>query len=157
MARKSVLAAGAAALFLGSIAATVFFFSQRNEELLQPGDAEIVTQGKAVYAANCASCHGNKLEGQPNWKSPGPDGKMPAPPHDNTGHTWHHTDLVLFDLTKYGLKDFAGEEYQSNMPAYENVLSDQETVAVLSFIKSKWPKEIRERHDKVNALSRKGG
>ena len=50
----------------------------------------------SLYAENCASCHGAKLEGQPDWRSPGPDGVMPAPPHDRTGHTWHHGDGMLF-------------------------------------------------------------
>lgn len=29
-----------------------------------------IALGRAVYLANCASCHGTKLEGQPDWRSP---------------------------------------------------------------------------------------
>ncbi len=120
---------------------------------LKPGVAAVVAQGEAIYAARCASCHGANLEGQPNWRERGPDGRLPAPPHDETGHTWHHADALLFHLTKYGPpKELGnGEPYYSNMPAYEGVLTDEEIVAVLSFIKSRWPADVRLRHDKMNA------
>ncbi|MCW5719495.1 MAG: cytochrome c, partial [Bauldia sp.] len=52
--------------------------------------------GQTLYLANCASCHGVDLEGQPNWQTPLADGRFPAPPHDETGHTWHHSDAQLF-------------------------------------------------------------
>ncbi|MBL4645745.1 MAG: c-type cytochrome, partial [Rhizobiales bacterium] len=51
----------------------------------------MVKKGAVIYAEYCASCHGADLEGQPNWQSPDADGKMPAPPHDQRGHTWHHS------------------------------------------------------------------
>ena len=47
----------------------------------------VLKNGKQIYVQNCASCHGVNLEGQKNWQSRLPDGLMPAPPHDNTGHT----------------------------------------------------------------------
>lgn len=119
--------------------------------LFKPADTATVQLGSAVYAANCASCHGDNLEGQPNWRSPGEDGLLPAPPHDETGHTWHHTDDVLFGITKYGLAEFAGlEGYESAMPVYKDILSDDEIIAVLSFIKSRWPDDIQARHDAMN-------
>jgi hypothetical protein len=52
-----------------------------------PTDPTLVTRGKVVYAEQCASCHGTNLEGQPNWRHRLPNGRMPAPPHDATGHT----------------------------------------------------------------------
>ena len=81
---------------------------------------------------------------------------LPAPPHDETGHTWHHTDEVLFELTKYGLAKMSGlTDHKTNMPTYEGVLSDEEIIAVLSFIKSRWPEDVRNRHDEMN-LAAKG-
>ena len=47
--------------------------------------------GRILYKEHCASCHGAKLEGQPNWRRIGKDGLLPAPPHDATGHTWQRT------------------------------------------------------------------
>jgi len=122
--------------------------------LLKPGNAPIVARGEQIYTENCASCHGANLEGQPNWRVPGENGRLPAPPHDATGHTWHHTDEVLFGLTKYGAAKFAGlKNYETDMPVYEDVLSDEEIVAVLSYIKAQWPRDIRQRHDQLNHQS----
>ena len=130
--------------------------ASRDGVRLLPDDGKVLALGREVYAAQCASCHGVNLEGQPNWRSPGADGRMPAPPHDETGHTWHHDDATLFGLTKHGLAAMLGPDskYRSNMPAYEGVLSDEEIVAVLSYIKSRWPDEVRERHDAMNERNR---
>lgn len=77
---------------------------------------------------------------------------MPAPPHDETGHTWHHPDEILFKITKLGIVKAANlKDYKSAMPAYENILSDAEIIAVLSYIKSTWPDEVRAGHDEMNA------
>ena len=107
---------------------------------IDANDAAKVAQGEGLYARNCASCHGARLEGQPNWRQPLPSGRMPAPPHDETGHTWHHPDEVLFGITKHGLVPgtYAPSGYQSDMPAFGKVLSDAEINAVLSFIESRW-------------------
>ena len=118
---------------------------------LQHKDSAVVELGKAVYAKNCASCHGIQLEGKKNWRRRNSEGYLPAPPHDETGHTWHHSDSYLFNMTKYGIEKIIGKKYQNNMPAYDGILSDDEIIAVLSYIKSMWPKSIREKHDQINA------
>ena len=43
-------------------------------------------------------------------------------------------------------------DYQTDMPTYEGVLSDDDIIAVLSFIKSTWPADVRDRHDEMNRL-----
>lgn len=117
---------------------------------LHPDDAQIVDIGAEIYTKNCASCHGENLEGQNDWRVQGADGRLPSPPHDESGHTWHHKSDVLFQLTKYGVAATIGDpNYASNMPAYENVLTDAEIIAVLSFIKSTWPQNVREIHDEL--------
>jgi S-disulfanyl-L-cysteine oxidoreductase SoxD len=121
---------------------------------LRPDDAALVAEGKQNYATHCASCHGANLEGQPNWKERGADGKMPAPPHDASGHTWHHPGGMLFAITKFGPARISGQP--SEMPGYASVLTDEQIIGVLSFIKSTWSTDIRERHDQITA-KRKGG
>lgn len=118
---------------------------------LKPNEPAVVALGEQVYAQNCAACHGAKLEGQANWRQRGFNGYMPAPPHDETGHTWHHPDSYLFTMTKYGIEKMIGKPYPNNMPAYEDDLTDEEIIAALSFIKSTWPKRIQRRHDQMNA------
>ncbi|MBW4983503.1 cytochrome c [Mameliella sp. CS4] len=106
-----------------------------------------IAEGKVLYAENCASCHGAELEGQPDWRSPGPDGRLPAPPHDETGHTWHHPDSVLFDYTKLGgeaLMARQGMEFVSGMPGFGDSLTDQQIRNVLGFIRSTWPERVQE-------------
>lgn len=103
-----------------------------------PTAARAVAAGKAVYLTHCASCHGTRLEGQPNWEEAQPDGSYPAPPHDGSGHTWRHSDRQLFEATKFGGTFSATPGSVSHMPAFENVLSDDEIWAALAFVKSHW-------------------
>ena len=105
--------------------------------------------GKKLYAQHCASCHGDNLQGQPNWRRRLPNGKLPAPPHDETGHTWHHPDWQLFEMTKSGRNPFAPANIKTDMPAFTGTLSDQEIRAVLEFIKSRWPEKISRRQAEI--------
>ncbi len=112
---------------------------------VMPESVDLVA-GKALYAETCAACHGANLEGQENWRSPGEDGRLPAPPHDETGHTWHHGDQVLFDYTKLGGREIMaarGMDFDSGMPGFGAQLSDQEIWNILGYIKSTWPKKIQ--------------
>jgi len=104
--------------------------------------------GEAIYADNCASCHGADLSGEVDWQSQNPDGTLPAPPHDADGHTWHHSDRLLVNYIKFGGAGAMEREglngFNSGMPAFEHILSDDEINAVLDFIKSRWPQDIRD-------------
>lgn len=108
----------------------------------EPVTAAQLALGQEVYAANCASCHGANLEGQPEWRRRNENGRMPALPHDATGHTWHHADRQLFTITKLGVSAIV-PGYESDMPAFEGILSDDEITAVLAYIKSTWPERER--------------
>ena len=108
-------------------------------------DAKNVAAGEAIYARHCAACHGAHLEGQPNWRRRLPNGRLPAPPHDASGHTWHHPDTLLFGIVKNGLvPPYAPAGYASDMPAFGGVLSDEQILAVLAYIQSRWPKQVME-------------
>ena len=111
---------------------------------------DAVKQGRELYGANCASCHGANLEGQPNWKVALEGGTLPAPPHDESGHTWHHADTVIFDYTKKGGAGVAPEGFKSGMPGFSDQLTDSEIWATLSFIKSKWSLKAQIRQGRMN-------
>ena len=118
------------------------------------GDPQRVAAGKSVYERHCAACHGAGLEGQPNWTSRLANGRMPAPPHDDSGHTWHHPSDVLFAITKFGLvPPHAPAGYQSDMPAFGTSLTDDEIWNVLAFIRSRWSERVRTRHDQLDQAS----
>ena len=108
-------------------------------------DAKQVARGMDLYGRHCAACHGRGLEGQPAWRVRLPSGRMPAPPHDDSGHTWHHPDDVLVGITKFGLAPpYAPPGYQSDMPAFGSVLADREIRDVLAYINSRWSPRSRE-------------
>lgn len=148
MTRGRALALGAAAVLAGAVglgAAALGFGwlgPPAPATVADTGDPAQVALGRRVYAERCASCHGANLEGQPDWQSRRPDGRLPAPPHDATGHTWHHPDAQLIELTRKGLSGIL-PGYESDMPAFEGVLTDAELAAVIAFIRSTWPPEIR--------------
>ena len=110
--------------------------------LLRPDDAPLVARGRDIYAKACANCHGANLEGQPGWRTR----RGLAPAHDETGHTWHHPDKMLLQVVRDGTVRMGG-----TMPAFRGVLTEEEMLAVLSFIKNRWPRKIRETHDGINA------
>lgn len=138
-----------AALLLAA-GAWVLSGNSDSAEGLDPDDPARVALGARVYTEECAACHGARLEGQAHWRERRADGRLPAPPHDASGHTWHHPDRQLFALTKQGPAALVGQGYESDMPAFADRLTDAEIWAVLSYIKSTWPAAVRDRHDQIN-------
>lgn len=118
-------------------------------------DPERVAEGRAIYVTHCAACHGAALQGQPNWRERRPDGRLPAPPHDASGHTWHHPDAMLFGMVKEGFATgkYAPPGYQSDMPAYAGVLTDRQILAVLAYIKRSWPEKERAHQERLTRMS----
>jgi len=108
-----------------------------------PDNAAAVTVGAKLYAEHCATCHGENLEGESDWRVTREDGTLPAPPHDNNGHTWHHGDELLFNYTKEGGAALAPAGFRSGMPGFAETLADEQIWDILAFIKSTWPDDIR--------------
>lgn len=116
-----------------------------------PPDVKQVARGKLVYKRFCSYCHGMNLEGQSNWYKRKSNGKLPAPPNNGTGHTWHHPDKILFGIIKYGLVlPYAPANYKTDMPAWNDTLKDDDIWAVLAYIKSRWPEETRKIQADIN-------
>ena len=104
-----------------------------------PKDIVKVALGEKVYLQTCAACHGIDLRGQPDWRRRLSNGRRRAPPHDDSGHTWHHPDPMLFAIIKDGLvPPNAPPDYTSDMPAFGQTLSDEQIWGVLAYIKSHW-------------------
>lgn len=148
MSRTKLVIAAAVAI-LGILSAAAFLGSNdaKAGPPKQPANSD-TEAGAKLYAENCASCHGAQLEGEPDWRSPKDDGTLPAPPHDQTGHTWHHGDALLFNYTKLGgqaaLEASGVTDFVSSMPSFGDQLSEQEIWDILAFIKSTWPDRMRE-------------
>lgn len=101
-------------------------------------DREAVAAGIEIYGQYCALCHADDLSGEPNWRTPNADGSYPAPPHDSSGHTWHHSDRLLLEIVRDG-SGAAG----SRMPTFGGQLTEEQIQAVLAYIKSSWGPEER--------------
>ena len=158
--RSRPLKIAALGIALAGVAAAIFWWrfagplGSRATGLLRQYDTVTLQRGQQIYQAQCAVCHGASLEGQANWRERGTDGRLPAPPHDESGHTWHHPDDVLIRITKEGTEKAIGlPDYASNMPPFGDSLSDADIVAVLSWIKSRWPSDLQARHDAINRQS----
>ena len=103
-----------------------------------PLDTLRVERGEIVYQQHCASCHGPQLQGAPDWKVPNADGTWKPPPHDSTGHTWHHPDQLLTDIILNG-----GGFPETQMPAFASVLSDTMVGDILEYLKANWEEQER--------------
>lgn len=122
----------------------------RTTSFLKWQEPQRVAAGQALYQAHCAACHG--VPGRSNPVAQG-DGQEPAPAHDENGHTWRHPDFALFQLVRDGVAVANCTPVDpERMPMFRDVLSDSELVSVLSYIKSTWPEEVRQHHDKVNMM-----
>jgi len=154
------LVSGGIAVLIASLAARVVAAEGQGGPdgltfLGAPVTTEQVALGQQLYAANCASCHGEELEGEPDWRRRKDSGRMPAPPHDASGHTWHHADRQLFTITKLGVSAMM-PGYESDMPAYDGILTDAEIAAVLAFIKSTWPERQRDHQARITETQEGG-
>jgi mono/diheme cytochrome c family protein len=138
--QKRILAAAAAlAAVLGATAAP----GASPQHFADADDAVLVAKGHRVYAESCAGCHGRNLQGQALWQLHDRYAARRAPAHDATGHTWQHSDDDLFHMTKFGRFPGTPASTVSYMPAFAAGLSDGDILAVLAFIKSRWPIGLR--------------
>ena len=108
----------------------------------EAASAQIDT-GKRVYQTQCASCHGARAEGAPDWREPDAKGEMPAPPHDRTGHTWKHGDGMLYRIVGDGWRDAFNKTQRLTMPPFGDKLSPTRIRAVIEYLKTLWTPEQR--------------
>ncbi len=111
-----------------------------SQDSLWPPDLTELALGRSVYRTYCAQCHGMQGQGAPNWQEQNSDGTFPPPPHDSTGHAWHHGDDFLYRIIRDG-GQFLEEEmpgFTNAMPTFGNCLSPEEIRTVIIYIKSLW-------------------
>lgn len=94
-------------------------------------------QGGKLYRKNCAQCHGDRAQGDPNWRQANAKGKLPPPPLNGTGHTWHHPKEALAKTIRDGTLRIGG-----SMPPWRNSMSDKEINLVIEWFQSHWSDEI---------------
>lgn len=102
-------------------------------------------QGRELFRANCAVCHGANAEGTPDWFEPDANGKYPPPPLDGSAHAWHHPLADLQRVVKEG-----GEPFGGSMPAFGGTLSDEEIRTVIAYFQQQWPDDIYERWRRID-------
>jgi len=142
---KFVLLSVAIAIILGGLL-WVWLYAARATGASKARLSIDTVEGEHLYQQFCAACHGADLEGQPDWQMPGADDTLPAPPHDETGHAWHHSDQTLFVYSKWGGAEALarqGVTFNSGMPGFADQLSDAEIRSILTFIKSTLSEENR--------------
>ena len=96
-----------------------------------------VARGHDLYTQNCQGCHGDAATGE---------GAQPGTPLNSAaGHTWHHSDAQLTDIL-LGRIVTPGR----TMPSYAGQLTEQDIQAILSYIKSNWPEDLRRHQAEMN-------
>jgi cytochrome c553 len=93
-------------------------------------DQESIEAGDAIYETNCATCHGPNGEGN----GPGAEGLDPKPASLADAHMMEElSDGYLFWRVSEG---GAHDPFNSAMPAWKDVLSENERWQVISFVRS---------------------
>ena len=90
-------------------------------------------RGKQLYDKYCVSCHGVEGRGQPGWQVQA----RRAPPLDSSAHAWHHEDAQLLAM----ILDKPAPD--SVMPAWRGVLSREDALDIVAYMKSLWTPYIR--------------
>ena len=124
-----------------------------NSTLTSP-PATVIAQGSAIYQQHCAVCHGVNGEGQVPTAPFDRDetGRYTAPPHNETGHTWHHADDLLIEIVHDG--GMGQPDLFHEMPAFGEQLTDEQIQAVIIYIKTLWTEDQRVRQAETTQLVR---
>jgi mono/diheme cytochrome c family protein len=118
--------------------------------LLPVLDPTQVARGREVYLQHCTRCHGGNAEGAPHWQQPDAHGDMPAPPHNDTGHTWRHSDAQLAEIIRNGLRDPFNKTPELTMPPFKGPLTNTQIADVIVYFKSLWSAEHRAFQEEQN-------
>ncbi len=115
-----------------------------------PLDPSHVRSGRVIYKQYCASCHGVRGEGAPNWQERDERGELPAPPQNSEGHTWRHSDAELYEMVSKGWRDPFNQTNRLTMPAFRDLLSPEQILAVNTYLKTLWTRQQRQFQSEEN-------
>lgn len=135
---RSVLLGGAIGLFAAVTAV------RAGDDALAAFDSELAASGRAIYQQHCATCHGARGEGAPAWRKRDVRGELPPPAHDPQGHTWRHSDAMLYRVIMQGWRDPFNKTERLTMPAFAGTLTPQEVSSVIAYLKTLWMPEQRQ-------------
>jgi hypothetical protein len=69
---------------------------------------------------------------------------------DAMAHVSHHGDHFFFTRIVRGSRDEKGDLVEGGMPPFGEVLKGDQIWAVISYIKSRWPAQLRIRQNRYN-------
>ncbi|HLF04581.1 MAG TPA: cytochrome c [Dehalococcoidia bacterium] len=112
-----------------------------------------VERGGQLYHTYCLSCHSGATGGSMM--------DIP-PPHNATGHTWHHSDRQLTAIILDGsgqmgemMRQMMGTVKDTpRMPAFRGALAEEDVANILAYIKTWWTPEQREWQRRVTESDR---
>lgn len=137
-------------IVLASAAGATWTLMAREYPPGDPGDADQVSVGAALYDWNCARCHGDDLGGELAWVKAEAGvseedveaiaGKLSdvAPAHDDSGSTSRLSDPVLFKIIDEGPEKVLNKT-DSRMSGFHDRLAEEEIWSIIAFMKSHWP------------------
>jgi mono/diheme cytochrome c family protein len=97
-----------------------------------PRTETTIQRGAAVYAKNCALCHG------PNGAGNGPAGQSLSPPPTNLA--WlAQTRMGGWDAFVYWTIAEGGAQFGSAMPAFKGSLSTDDIWAIIAYLQAGFP------------------
>ncbi|WP_165932658.1 c-type cytochrome [Flavobacterium cellulosilyticum] len=99
---------------------------EKYDQNLSLGTAKLLAQGKEIFIKYCSSCHGRGGKGD----GPGAATLQPKPADfTNPKHSSYYSNQGRIYLIKKGVKGTA-------MPAWENILSEEQILSVYVYINS---------------------
>lgn len=110
----------------------------REIDLTRITDPALIVVGASLYQRNCASCHGDKAEGNPGWRAPDGGAFFPPPALNGkgSGHAWHHSREWFAEHIGNG----SGP--QGKMPGWKDKFSQREIESIVAWIQAQWPDEV---------------
>lgn len=94
-----------------------------------PVSAEAISRGERLFMQNCAMCHGDGAQGDGPLRE-----TIWPPPSDLTIYTSWHFDGELYWFVTKGVDG-------TDMPAFENVLSDEDRWSIIHFLRTLPPRD----------------